>query len=56
MRVKIYYSPVGVPGKKDTTQLSLSLTLLKCLKAPTFNGAFEEYYQFICELKKKVPD
>ena len=53
MRVKIYYSPVGVPGKKDTTQLSLSLTLLKCLMAPTFNGAFEEYYQFICELKKK---
>ena len=56
MRVEIYYSPVGEPGKKDTTQLSLSLTLLKCLMAPTFNGAFEEYYQFICELKKKVPD
>ena len=53
MRVEIYYSPVGVPGKKDTTQLSLSLTLLKCLMAPTFNGAFEEYYQFICEFKKK---
>ena len=28
MRVEIYYNPVGVPEKKDTTQLSLSLTLL----------------------------
>ena len=25
MRVEIYYSPVVVPKKKDTTQLSLSL-------------------------------
>ena len=24
--------------------------------APTFNGTFEEYYQFIGKFKKKVPD
>ena len=61
MLVEIYYSPVRVPENKryHSTVAEFNIvtkTLLYCLMAPTFNGAFEEYYQFICELKKKVPD
>ena len=62
MRVEIYYSPVGVPEIKKKRYRStvaefniVTKTLLQCLMAPTFNGTFEEYYQFICNFKKKVP-
>lgn len=62
MRVEIYYSPVGVPGKERYHSIVaefniVTKTLLKCLIiAPTFNGTFEEYYQFIYSFFKKVPD
>ena len=61
MLVEIYQSPVSVPENKryHSTVAEFNIvtkSLLYCLMAPTFNGAFEEYYQFICELKKKVPD
>ena len=58
MRVEIYHSPVGVPEKKKRYHLTVAefnivaKTLLQSLMAPTFNGTFKEYYQFIGKIKK----
>ena len=59
MGVEIYHSPVGVPEKKryHSTIAEFNIvinTLLWCLMAPTFNGTFEEYCQYICKFKKKM--